>query len=67
MLKYTLKELGNSKTSVTLVTSNAMLPTGANTSALGQFSLTHIDSSFLSKQVKAEGSSYKISIESGSL
>lgn len=42
MFKYTLKELkiGNSKTNMMLMTSNAMLPTEA---ALGQFSLTHID------------------------
>lgn len=45
MFKYTSKELqiGNSKTTVMLVTSYAMLPTGANTPASGQFSLTHID------------------------
>lgn len=45
MFKYTAKELkiGNSKTTVMLVTSYAMLPTGANTPASGQFSFTHID------------------------
>lgn len=45
MFKYTSKEvkIGNSKTSVMLMTSNAMLPAGANTPTLSQFSLTHID------------------------